>query len=83
MFVLITGRVRPNMGWFLILPMSKAVIYDSIGNHYEAIAGALIIGVAQEISVPLIGSDYKLAVALLIMILLLLFSSQGLFKGTV
>jgi branched-subunit amino acid ABC-type transport system permease component len=33
-----------------------------------AIAGALIIGVAQEISVPLIGSDYKLAVALLIMI---------------
>ncbi|CCI02175.1 branched-chain amino acid ABC transporter permease [Microcystis aeruginosa LEGE 11464] len=83
MFGLITGGVRPNMGWFLILPMFAAVILGGIGNPYGAIAGALIIGVAQEISVPLIGSDYKLAVALLIMILLLLFRPQGLFKGTV
>lgn len=83
LFGLITGGVRPNMGWFLILPMFAAVILGGIGNPYGAIAGALIIGVAQEISVPLIGSDYKLAVALLIMILLLLFRPQGLFKGMV
>jgi neutral amino acid transport system permease protein len=83
MFGLITGGVRPNMGWFLILPMFAAVILGGIGNPYGAIAGALIIGIAQEMSVPLIGSDYKLGVALLIMILLLLFRPQGLFKGTV
>ena len=73
--------VRPNMGWFLILPMFASVILGGIGNVYGAIAGALIIGIAQEISVPLLGSEYKLGVALAIMIVILLVRPQGLFKG--
>jgi len=73
--------VRPNMGWFLILPMFASVILGGIGNVYGAIAGAYIIGIAQELSVPLLGSEYKLAVALAIMIVILLFRPQGLFKG--
>jgi neutral amino acid transport system permease protein len=75
--------IRPNMGWFLILPMFASAILGGIGNPYGAIAGALIIGIAQEFSVLLLRSDYKLAVALLIMILILLVRPQGLFKGTV
>ncbi|MEL6927470.1 MAG: branched-chain amino acid ABC transporter permease [Cyanobacteria bacterium J06600_6] len=73
--------VRPNMGWFLILPMFASVILGGIGNVYGAIAGAYIIGIAQELSVPLLGSEYKLAVALAIMIVILLVRPQGLFKG--
>ena len=73
--------VRPNMGWFLILPMFASVILGGIGNVYGAIAGAYIIGIAQELSVPLLGSEYKLAVALAIMIIILLVRPQGLFKG--
>ena len=73
--------VRPNMGWFLILPMFASVILGGIGNPYGAIAGAFIIGIAQELSVPLLGSEYKLGVALAIMILILLVRPQGLFKG--
>ena len=73
--------VRPNMGWFLILPMFASVILGGIGNVYGAIAGAFIIGIAQEISVPLLGSEYKLGVALAIMIVILLVRPQGLFKG--
>ena len=73
--------VRPNMGWFLILPMFASVILGGIGNVYGAIAGAFIIGIAQELSVPLLGSEYKLAVALAIMIAILLVRPQGLFKG--
>lgn len=72
--------VRPNMGWFLILPMFAAVILGGIGNVYGAIAGAFIIGIAQEVSVPLLGSEYKLGVALAIMIAILLVRPQGLFK---
>ncbi len=72
--------VRPNMGWFLILPMFAAVILGGIGNVYGAIAGAFIIGIAQELSVPLLGSEYKLGVALAIMIVILLIRPQGLFK---
>lgn len=82
MFGLIVGGLRPNMGWFLILPMFAAVILGGIGNPYGAITGALIIGVAQELSVMFLGSDYKLGVALLIMIVILLVRPQGLFRGT-
>jgi neutral amino acid transport system permease protein len=75
--------VRPNMGWFLILPMFAAVILGGIGNPYGAIAGAFVIGIAQEVSTYWLRTEYKLAVALVIMILVLLVRPQGLFKGTV
>lgn len=75
------STVRPNMGWFLILPMFASVILGGIGNPYGAIAGGLIVGIAQELSVPWLGSDYKLGVALAIMIALLLIRPQGLFRG--
>lgn len=91
MYGLITA-VRPNMGWFLILPMFAAVILGGIGNPYGAIAGALVIGVVQELTVGVaqtmdiswlswLGPDYKLGVALLIMVVMLLIRPQGLFKG--
>ena len=79
MYGLITV-VRPNMGWFLILPMFASVILGGIGNPYGAIVGALTIGVAQELSVPFLGSQYKLGVALAIMVLILLVRPQGLFS---
>ena len=81
MYGLIT-TVRPNMGWFLILPMFASVILGGIGNPYGAIAGAFIIGIAQELSVPFLGSQYKLGVALFIMVVILLLRPQGLFRGT-
>jgi neutral amino acid transport system permease protein len=83
MFGLITGGVRPNMGWFLILPMFASVILGGIGNPYGAIAGGVAIGLAQELSVPLLGADYKLGVALLITIFILLVRPQGIFRGTI
>ncbi len=73
--------INPNMGWFLILPMFASVILGGIGNPYGAIAGAYIIGIAQELSVPFLGSEYKLGVALVIMVIILLIRPQGLFKG--
>lgn len=81
MYGLIT-QIRPNMGWFLILPLFASVILGGIGNPYGAIAGGIVIGLAQELSVPLLGSQYKLGVALLVMVLILLVRPQGLFRGT-
>lgn len=75
--------VRPNMGWFLILPMFAATILGGIGNPYGAIAAALVIGVTQELSTPFLGSQYKQGVGLFIMILVLLIRPKGLFKGTI
>lgn len=82
MFGLITA-VRPNMGWFLIMPMFASVILGGIGNPYGAIAGAYIIGIAQELSTYFLPSEYKLGIALMVMILVLLVRPQGLFRGMI
>jgi neutral amino acid transport system permease protein len=76
------NNLNTNMGWFLVLPMFGAVIVGGIGNPYGAIAGALIMGLAQEVSIYWLPTDYKVAVALVIMIAVLLFKPQGLFRGT-
>ncbi|MCI3281199.1 branched-chain amino acid ABC transporter permease [Synechococcus sp. PCC 6717] len=81
LYGLITA-VRPTMGWFLILPLFASVILGGIGNPYGAIAGALIIGVAQEMSTLVIPAEYKLAVAMVMMMAVLLVRPQGLFRGT-
>ncbi|MBE9030811.1 branched-chain amino acid ABC transporter permease [filamentous cyanobacterium LEGE 11480] len=81
MFGLIEA-VRPNMGWFLILPLFASVILGGIGNPYGAIAGAFIIGIAQEVCTLFIPVQYKTGIALLIMMLVLIVRPQGLFRGT-
>lgn len=78
LYGLITA-VRPNMGWFLLLPIFASVIMGGIGNPYGAIAGGLIIGIVQEMSVFLVGPEYKLGIALLIMIVILLVRPRGIF----
>lgn len=72
---------RPNMGWFLILPMFASIILGGIGNPYGAILGAFIIGIAQEVSTYWLPTEYKLAVALVVMVMVLLLKPQGLFRG--
>lgn len=82
MYGLITA-VRPNMGWFLIIPMFAAVILGGIGNPYGAIAGAIVIGIAQEASTYWLPPEYKLGIALFVMVLVLLVRPQGIFRGTI
>jgi neutral amino acid transport system permease protein len=74
--------IRPNMGWFLILPMFAAVILGGIGNPYGAMVGGIVIGLSQELSMLILPPEYKMGVSLGIMILVLLFKPRGLFGGT-
>ncbi|MBI4781579.1 MAG: branched-chain amino acid ABC transporter permease [Oscillatoriophycideae cyanobacterium NC_groundwater_1537_Pr4_S-0.65um_50_18] len=74
--------VRPSMGWFLILPMFASVILGGIGNPYGAIAGAFVIGIVQEVSTYWISPEYKLGIALAMMVVVLLIRPQGIFRGT-
>ncbi len=80
--------MHPNLGWNLLLPMFAAAILGGIGKPMGAIAGGLIIGIAEETMTytwlgtdPLISPSYKSAVAFTIMVGLLIFRPQGLFKG--
>jgi neutral amino acid transport system permease protein len=58
------------------------VILGGIGNPYGAIVGAVAIGVVQEVSTFWLPNEYKLIVALGMMLLVLLVRPQGLFRGT-
>lgn len=77
----IDSQLRPEMGWIFLLPLFAAVILGGIGNAYGALAGGVILGVAQQVSTAFLSPAYKPAVAFMIMILVLLVRPQGLFGG--
>jgi branched-subunit amino acid ABC-type transport system permease component len=84
----IDTQLNPYMGWDLLLPMFAAAILGGIGRPYGAIAGGLVIGLAEELSTynwigndALISPSYKTAVGFFIMVALLIFRPQGLFRG--
>ncbi len=71
--------LRPTMGWNILLPVFAAVILGGIGSPYGAIAGGLVIGIAQELSTAFLPSEYKPLTAFVLMIAMLLARPQGLF----
>ncbi|TAM42609.1 MAG: branched-chain amino acid ABC transporter permease [Burkholderiaceae bacterium] len=73
----LTVQIAPEMGFNLILPMFAAAILGGIGSIYGAVLGGLIIGLAESLSVPLIGAEYKPAVAFALMFLILLVYPKG------
>ena len=70
-----------NTGWFLLLLIFAAVILGGIGSIYGAIAGGLIIGLADNMMLVWISGDLTRIAAFLLMILILIFRPQGLFGG--
>lgn len=80
--------IHPNMGWNLLLPMFAATILGGIGKPMGALAGGLLVGLAEELSTynwigddALVSPSYKTAVAFIVMVVLLIFRPQGLFRG--
>lgn len=73
------GTLTPNLGFFLLLSLFAAVILGGIGNAYGALAGGLLLGLAQEWSTLVIDARWKVAVGFAILILVLIVRPQGLF----
>ena len=71
--------VMPELGWELLLPAFAAMVLGGIGSPVGAVVGALLTGVVQELSVPLVGPSYKIAVAFGLLLLTLLLRPAGLF----
>ncbi len=72
-------QLHPYMGWNFLIPLFAATILGTIGNIYGALIGDLTIGIAQQVSTAFLLPTYKLAVAFIIMILILLIRPQGIF----
>ncbi|MFB6143332.1 MAG: branched-chain amino acid ABC transporter permease [Halorientalis sp.] len=75
------GAMTFNLGWVLLLLIFAAVILGGIGSIYGAMLGGVAIGVVRNVSLIWIPSDFSLAAAFLIMILILLFRPEGIFGG--
>ena len=71
--------VSPELGWEQLIPAFAAMILGGIGSPGGAVAGAVLLGIAQELSVPLVGPSYKIAVAFVVLLLVLLVRPRGLF----
>jgi branched-subunit amino acid ABC-type transport system permease component len=71
----------PTVGFGFLFIIFAAVILGGIGSPYGAIVGALIVGIATEMSAAFISSEYKGAIALVILIIALLIRPQGLFAS--
>jgi branched-subunit amino acid ABC-type transport system permease component len=87
-FLGLDTHVETMMGFKLLLPMFAAAILGGIGKPYGAVAGGLVIGIVEELSAypwisdtPLLSPGYKAGVAFAIMVVMLIWKPQGLFRG--
>src|SRR5207249_6253866 len=84
------GVLSPTMGFNVILLIFAAVIVGGIGSPYGAVLGGLVIGLSQEMSVPLLiwlgqpsviglehSTAYKVAIPFIIMIGVLILRPWG------
>ncbi|MHB8517729.1 MAG: branched-chain amino acid ABC transporter permease [Acidimicrobiales bacterium] len=74
------SNLTPASGELFLFVIFAAVIVGGVGSIYGAMAGALLIGMATEISAVYINPSYKLDVAFVILVLTLLFRPTGLFS---
>jgi neutral amino acid transport system permease protein len=74
----------PNFGFQLLLPVFAAVVLGGIGSPYGALAGGLVLGIAQELSTWSgfaggVDPVYKPVVAFAVLAVALLLRPQGFF----
>ena len=75
------GTIQFNFGWLILLFIFAAVIIGGIGSVYGAIAGGIVIGFTSTISLIWIPADLANVAVFTVMILVLLYKPEGLFKG--
>jgi branched-subunit amino acid ABC-type transport system permease component len=71
--------IDPLIGWNYQIPIFAAAILGGLGSPLGAVAGALVIGVAEEMSALVIPTNYRQVVSFAVILALLLFRSNGLF----
>jgi len=72
------SSITPSTGETFLFVIFAAVILGGIGKPYGAMLGALIIGLATEMSAVVFNAAYKLDVAFVLLVIVLLVRPQGL-----
>ncbi len=89
----IETQLKPNIDLLILLPVFAAITIGGLGNVYGAVVGAMILSFAQNILISIdfgslvgamqwyVPSQFRDAVAVTALVLVLLFRPQGLLKG--
>lgn len=78
------ARLVPHLGWEILLPAFTTTILGGIGNFHGMLAAAYVLGLAENIGVVALSAldlstDYRPAVAFIILVIMLIFRPTGLF----
>ena len=70
--------IEPTMGYYKGVAAFAAAVLGGIGNITGAMLGGLLLGIAETLGAGYISSGYRLAIAYIIMILVIIFRPSGL-----
>ncbi len=73
-----TGYTRFNIGFFLGIKAFSAAVLGGIGNLRGALLGGLLLGLIENYGAALFGTEWKDAIAFLVLVALLMFRPTGL-----
>ncbi len=75
------SQLKPELGFILLLPIFASAILGGVGSPQGALIGGLVVGVASEVAVGLgiFSPGYKLPIAFIILIAVILIRPRGLF----
>ena len=73
--------VDPLLGWNYQIPIFAAAILGGLGSPTGAIVGAIVIGLAEEMSSLVLPTNYRQIVSFAVILLLLLVRNRGLLGG--
>jgi neutral amino acid transport system permease protein len=71
------GQMTPDLGFLILLSLFAAAVLGGIGSAYGALAGGVLLGLAQEWATMFVDSRWKLAVGFVVLILVLLVRPTG------
>ncbi|WP_323688767.1 branched-chain amino acid ABC transporter permease [Rhizobium sp. AN83] len=72
------ASIDPMTGSRAMLPIFAAAVVGGLGSIPGAVAGALFVGIAEELSLLVLPASYKSAIAFVAIILILTLRPQGL-----
>jgi branched-chain amino acid transport system permease protein len=75
----LSPQIHPEMGLSLMLSLFAAAILGGVGSLVGAVAGGLLVGLAENLSVLFVDPGYKTAMPFLMLLLVLAVRPQGLF----
>ncbi|PZQ48131.1 MAG: amino acid ABC transporter LivHM family permease [Rhodovulum sulfidophilum] len=70
--------IEPNLNWALTIPIIAAAVVGGLGSPLGAALGAVIVGLAEELTVAFVSAPYKGAVGFVVIALVLVLRPQGL-----